>query len=41
MITAKGIVPPEDCFEGEVFDRFIEELKKRDIHILEEVVNVG
>jgi lysine 6-dehydrogenase len=41
MITSKGIVPPEDCFEGEVFDRFIEELKKRDIHILEEVVTIG
>lgn len=38
MITEKGIVPPEDCFEGEVFERFIEELEKRDIHVLEEVV---
>jgi lysine 6-dehydrogenase len=41
LITAKGIVPPEDCFEGEVFERFMEELKKRDIHVLEEVVTVG
>ncbi len=41
LITAKGIVPPEDCFEGEVFERFLEELKKRDIHILEEVITVG
>jgi lysine 6-dehydrogenase len=41
LITAKGIVPPEDCFEGEVFNRFLEELKKRDIHILEEVSTVG
>jgi lysine 6-dehydrogenase len=40
LITAKGIVPPEDCFGGEVFNRFIEELKKRDIHILEEVSTV-
>jgi lysine 6-dehydrogenase len=41
LITAKGIVPPEDCFEGEVFNRFLEELKKRDIHILEEVSTIG
>lgn len=40
MITETGIVPPEDCFEGEVFDRFLDELKKRDIHILEEVKTI-
>lgn len=38
LITAKGIVPPEDCFEGETYDRFIEELEKRDIHVLEEIL---
>ena len=38
LITAKGIVPPEDCIGGEVCERFLEELKKRDIHILEEVI---
>ena len=37
-ITEKGIVPPEDCIKGTVYDRFIEELKLRDIHILEEQV---
>ncbi len=41
LIKAKGIVPPEDCFGGDVFRRFVEELKKRDIHILEEVISVG
>jgi saccharopine dehydrogenase-like NADP-dependent oxidoreductase len=38
MITTRGIVPPEDCFEGEVYTRFLEELAKRNIHISEEVV---
>lgn len=38
LITAKGIVPPEDSIGGEVCIRFLEELKKRDIHILEEVI---
>ncbi|HDP98860.1 MAG TPA: saccharopine dehydrogenase [bacterium] len=37
-ITEKGIVPPEDCIKGKVYDRFMEELKKRDINILEEQV---
>ena len=35
LIPEKGIVPPEDCIKGAVYDRFIEELKKRDINILE------
>jgi saccharopine dehydrogenase-like NADP-dependent oxidoreductase len=35
LIPEKGIVPPEDCIKGKVYDRFIEELKKRDINILE------
>lgn len=37
LITEKGIVPPEDCFKGEVYDRFIQELEKREIHVLEEI----
>ncbi|MGB2894540.1 MAG: saccharopine dehydrogenase C-terminal domain-containing protein [Anaerolineales bacterium] len=41
LITAKGIVPPEDCFEGDVFKLFLEEIKKRDIHILEKIVTVA
>jgi len=35
LITEKGIVPPEDCIKGKVYDRFMEELKKRNINILE------
>jgi lysine 6-dehydrogenase len=35
LITQKGIVPPEDCIKGKAYDRFMEELKKRDINILE------
>ena len=39
MITEKGIVPPEDCFKDEVYDRFLEELKQRNINILEKAVS--
>ena len=35
LIQEKGIVPPEDCIKGKVYDRFIDELKKRNIEILE------
>ncbi|UCD94484.1 MAG: saccharopine dehydrogenase NADP-binding domain-containing protein [Candidatus Zixiibacteriota bacterium] len=35
LIPEKGIVPPEDCIKGVVYDRFLEELKKRNINILE------
>jgi len=35
LIQEKGIVPPEDCIKGKVYDRFIEELRKRNIEILE------
>jgi len=34
-ITDKGIVPPEDCFKGKVYETFMEELEKRDIKVLE------
>ena len=37
LITKNGIVPPEDCISGEVYDEFIEELKKRNIIVLETV----
>lgn len=37
-IKEKGIVPPEDCIKGTVYDRFMKELKKRDINIIEEQV---
>jgi lysine 6-dehydrogenase len=36
-ITRKGIVPPEDAFDSDLYVEFLDELKKRDIHILEEV----
>lgn len=36
LIKEKGIVPPEDCIKGPIYQRFMDELKKRDINILEE-----
>jgi len=35
-ITQKGIVAPEDCIEGDVYDEFMAELEKRNVKILEE-----
>ena len=35
MITKRGIVPPEDCIEGEAYKVFMDEVKKRGINILE------
>jgi lysine 6-dehydrogenase len=37
LITERGIVPPEDCIKGPVYNRFMAELKKRNINILEVV----
>jgi saccharopine dehydrogenase-like NADP-dependent oxidoreductase len=34
-IKEKGIVPPEDCIGGELYDEFLEELNKRNINIKE------
>jgi saccharopine dehydrogenase-like NADP-dependent oxidoreductase len=36
LITKRGIVPPEDCVEGEAYRVFMEEVAKAGIHILEE-----
>jgi saccharopine dehydrogenase-like NADP-dependent oxidoreductase len=36
LITRHGIVPPEDCVEGEAYRVFMEEVAKRGITILEE-----
>jgi saccharopine dehydrogenase-like NADP-dependent oxidoreductase len=36
LITKRGIVPPEDCIEGEAYRVFMEEISKRGITILEE-----
>jgi saccharopine dehydrogenase-like NADP-dependent oxidoreductase len=35
-ITKKGIITPEDSIEGNVYKKFMDELIKRDITILEE-----
>lgn len=40
LIEQKGIVPPEDCIQGEVYDEFMAELAKRNIDILEEITEV-
>lgn len=37
LITQKGIVPPEDAIDSNLYQSFIEELQKRDITVLEEV----
>jgi hypothetical protein len=34
-ITKKGIVAPEDAIEGKIYENFLEELKRRNINILE------
>ena len=35
LITQKGIVPPEDCIPGALYEPFMAELEKRDIIVLE------
>ncbi|MFH0778080.1 MAG: saccharopine dehydrogenase C-terminal domain-containing protein [Candidatus Eisenbacteria bacterium] len=40
LITQKGIVPPEDCIYGKVYERFMRELKKRNINVLEETKTI-
>jgi len=34
-IKEKGIVPPEDCIKGDLYAKFMKELEKRNINILE------
>ena len=36
-INKKGIVAPEDCIKGELYEEFIDALKERNINILEEI----
>ncbi len=36
LITKRGIVPPEDCVEGEAYRQFMDDIKKAGITILEE-----
>jgi lysine 6-dehydrogenase len=40
-IMQKGIVPPEDAFDSALYVEFLDELRKRDIHILEEIQTLG
>jgi len=35
MITNKGIVPPENGITGELYKAFMDELKKREIRVIE------
>jgi len=37
LIKERGIVPPEDCISGRLYTRFMKELEKRNINVLEEV----
>jgi len=39
-IKEKGIVAPEDCINGKLYDKFIAELKKRNINILEVIEEI-
>jgi len=39
-ITKKGIVAPEDAIEGKIYEKFLEELKRRKINILEVSKNI-
>jgi saccharopine dehydrogenase-like NADP-dependent oxidoreductase len=39
-IKERGIVAPEDCFEGDLYDKFMTELVERRVNILEEVTEV-
>jgi lysine 6-dehydrogenase len=41
LIPEKGIVPPEDCIKGDVYDRFMSELEKRDIMVRETSEVIG
>lgn len=40
-IKAKGIVPPEECFTGDAYRSFMEEIKKHGIEILETITEIG
>jgi saccharopine dehydrogenase-like NADP-dependent oxidoreductase len=39
-IKQKGIVAPEDAFKGKLYEEFMKELEKRDIHIKEIVTKI-
>jgi saccharopine dehydrogenase-like NADP-dependent oxidoreductase len=41
LIKEKGTVPPEDCIYGELYDMFMKELEKRNIHVLETIEAVS
>jgi len=39
-ITEKGVVAPEDATPADLYHKFIPELKKRNIEILEEITTM-
>jgi lysine 6-dehydrogenase len=39
-ITAKGLVPPEDCIFGQAYESFRKEIEKHNIHIMETVQEI-
>jgi saccharopine dehydrogenase-like NADP-dependent oxidoreductase len=41
LIKEKGIVPPEDCIYGDLYPKFIQELEKRNIRVLETIETIG
>jgi lysine 6-dehydrogenase len=41
MITSKGIVPPEDGIKGELYTVFVNELRKRNIQVIEIPETIG
>jgi saccharopine dehydrogenase-like NADP-dependent oxidoreductase len=41
LITGKGIVAPEDGIAGDVYKKFMAELEKRDIKVLERIKVIG
>ena len=37
LISERGIVPPEDCIHGDLYRLFMQELERRNIHVLETI----
>ena len=37
LIRERGIVPPEDCIHGDLYEMFMQELEKRNIDVLETI----
>ena len=41
LVKEKGAVPPEDCIYGDLYGLFMQELEKRDIHVLETIESLA